>query len=109
MPGAWVFPALALVGLAIYRLLQIGSRPKDYPPGPPTIPILGNLHLMPKENNHVQFKKWAEEYGYDASLPRALKMNMANVSFAKTGLLFNLGYPCYDCVLLRPGRERYIR
>ncbi|KAI2630115.1 cytochrome P450 [Xylaria nigripes] len=63
MSAAWVYPVLALLGLAIYRILQIGSRPKDYPPGPPTIPILGNLHLMPKENGHEQFKKWADEYG----------------------------------------------
>ncbi|KAI0445352.1 cytochrome P450 [Xylaria telfairii] len=63
MPAVWVYPVLALVGLAIYRILQIGSRPKDFPPGPPTLPVIGNLHLMPKENGHVQFKKWAEEYG----------------------------------------------
>lgn len=63
MPSLWVYSVIALVGLAIYRILKIGSRPKDFPPGPPTIPILGNLHLMPTENGHVQFKKWAEEYG----------------------------------------------
>jgi hypothetical protein len=31
---------------SIYRLLRIGRRPKDIPPGPPTLPILGNLHLV---------------------------------------------------------------
>ncbi|KAI0152833.1 cytochrome P450 [Xylariaceae sp. FL1272] len=63
MPATWIYPVVALLGYAIYRLLQIGSRPKDYPPGPPTVPILGNLHQMPLEDGHVQFKKWAEEYG----------------------------------------------
>lgn len=63
MPSVWVYPVVALVAVAIYHILQIGSRPKDYPPGPPTIPILGNLHLMPTEDQHVQFKKWADEYG----------------------------------------------
>lgn len=27
-------------------ILRIGRRPKDLPPGPPTVPILGNLHLV---------------------------------------------------------------
>lgn len=42
---------------------RIGRRPVDIPPGPPTIPILGNLHLMPTENPHLQLQKWAQEYG----------------------------------------------
>ncbi|KAK5799929.1 hypothetical protein VI817_002141 [Penicillium citrinum] len=45
------------------RLLSIGRRPKNYPPGPPTLPLLGNIHQMPKRNAHLQFEKWAREYG----------------------------------------------
>lgn len=30
----------------IYEIFQIGKRPKDIPPGPPTVPILGNIHLV---------------------------------------------------------------
>jgi hypothetical protein len=52
-----------LVAVAVYGLSSIGRRPADYPPGPPTLPIIGNLHLMPKEKPHLQFQKWAEEYG----------------------------------------------
>ncbi|KAL2005346.1 hypothetical protein VTN00DRAFT_2557 [Thermoascus crustaceus] len=56
---------LAAIGLALLfiRLLRTGRRPKDYPPGPPTIPILGNIHRMPKRDAHKQFKAWAKEYG----------------------------------------------
>ncbi|PPJ59591.1 hypothetical protein CBER1_01171 [Cercospora berteroae] len=52
-----------VVAFLLWRLLRIGSRPSDLPLGPPTLPILGNLHQLPKKNLHVQYKKWAEEYG----------------------------------------------
>ncbi|AEO60480.1 hypothetical protein MYCTH_2120504 [Thermothelomyces thermophilus ATCC 42464] len=51
------------VAYALFRLSRVGRRPKGCPPGPPTLPILGNLHQIPKKNAHVQFKKWADEYG----------------------------------------------
>jgi hypothetical protein len=54
---------VALAALAVRQLSRIGRRPSGYPPGPPTLPLLGNLHLMPKEKAHLQFQKWAEEYG----------------------------------------------
>lgn len=52
-----------MIALVLYRLSRIGRRPTDYPPGPTTLPLIGNLHLMPKEKGHLQFQKWAEEYG----------------------------------------------
>lgn len=47
---------LILVGLAtlfalgIYRLLKIGQREAGLPPGPPTIPLFGNMLQMPRQN-----------------------------------------------------------
>lgn len=63
-----VFSAVYPIGFAcllvlLYRLSRVGQRPKGLPPGPPTIPILGNIHLIPKEKPHLQFEKWAREYG----------------------------------------------
>ncbi|KAH8883132.1 cytochrome P450 [Thozetella sp. PMI_491] len=54
---------LAILALTLFRLRNVGKRPKGLPPGPPTVPILGNLHQMPRKNVHLQFKKWADEYG----------------------------------------------
>lgn len=39
---------ILIVVIGIYKVLKIGSRDKRLPPGPPTVPILGNLHLIPK-------------------------------------------------------------
>ncbi|KNG46886.1 cytochrome p450 [Stemphylium lycopersici] len=52
-----------MLALSWYRLSKIGQRPPEYPPGPPTLPIIGNLHQMPREKGHLQFQKWADEYG----------------------------------------------
>ncbi|KAG9194272.1 hypothetical protein G6011_04307 [Alternaria panax] len=48
-------PLAVLVAAATYSL--------HYTPGPPTPPIIGNLHLLPKEKPHLQFQTWAKECG----------------------------------------------
>ncbi|KAK6447166.1 hypothetical protein FP744_10003416 [Trichoderma asperellum] len=54
---------VAILFGAIRKLNRIGRRPADFPPGPPTLPILGNIHQLPKSQGHLQFQKWAQEYG----------------------------------------------
>lgn len=36
-------------------LLQCNQRPKTFPPGPPTVPILGNIHQMPTKHSYLKF------------------------------------------------------
>lgn len=55
--------ALASCLLVLWRLSRVGRRLKDYPPGPPTLPIIGNLHQVPSERRYVKFGEWAKEYG----------------------------------------------
>lgn len=58
-----IAPAAALVCFVLYALLFIGRREKDLPPGPPTIPILGNLHQIPTKGSYFKFTEWAKQYG----------------------------------------------
>ena len=80
--------ALTALTLLIYRCSKIGTRPKGYPPGPPTLPLIGNLHQMPKEKAHLQFQKWAETYGPVYSLMLGTKvMIVLNTDVAVKDLL----------------------
>ncbi|KAJ7665797.1 cytochrome P450 [Mycena rosella] len=54
--------ALGLVGVLLW-LRKIGSREPGLPPGPPTVPLLGNLHMFPTEFAHYKFTEWARQYG----------------------------------------------
>ncbi|KIY51315.1 cytochrome P450 [Fistulina hepatica ATCC 64428] len=56
--------SVVLVGLTAAWIIVWGTRRrKGLPPGPPVLPILGNIHLFPKKWPHYQFTKWAREYG----------------------------------------------
>lgn len=44
-------------------LFRVGRRESGLPPGPPTIPILGNLHVFPTVRMHIKFTEWARIYG----------------------------------------------
>ena len=44
--------AITVTTLAPYAFAS--SRPANYPPGPPTVPFLGNLHLLPPTKAFVQ-------------------------------------------------------
>ncbi|CAG8978781.1 hypothetical protein HYALB_00011046 [Hymenoscyphus albidus] len=69
------FTAIAIVLSAVFwKLSKIGRRPSSYPPGPPTLPLIGNLHQIPNQKRHLQFEKWAQEYGPIYSLMLGTKV-----------------------------------
>jgi hypothetical protein len=39
----------------IVKLVRVGKRESYLPNGPPTVPILGNLHLFPKVQVHIKY------------------------------------------------------
>ncbi|THV06965.1 cytochrome P450 [Dendrothele bispora CBS 962.96] len=53
----------SLLIVLLYRLYRIGSRDSTLPPGPPTVPLLGNIHMFPTRSIHLKFSEWARQYG----------------------------------------------
>uniref|UniRef100_A0A0W0G8B7 Cytochrome p450 n=1 Tax=Moniliophthora roreri TaxID=221103 RepID=A0A0W0G8B7_MONRR len=47
----------------VSKILRVGRRESYLPPGPPTIPILGNLHLFPTASPYIKFAEWGQQYG----------------------------------------------
>ena len=54
---------VSLVLSLAYVYFFVGRRPGNFPPGPPTLPLIGNLHQMPKIGLHLQLTEWAKQYG----------------------------------------------
>ena len=82
--------ALILIIFQLYH--KIGHRPRNYPPGPPTLPLVGNLHQIPREKRHLQFEKWARQYGPVYSLVLGTKvMIVLNSDLAIKDLLDKRG------------------
>jgi hypothetical protein len=43
---------LLLACVLLFKILGFGRREKHLPPGPPTLPVVGNAHLLPWTNLH---------------------------------------------------------
>ncbi|OIW32570.1 putative cytochrome P450 oxidoreductase [Coniochaeta ligniaria NRRL 30616] len=57
----WALFVLLLI--PVYKLSQVGKRRPRMPPGPPTIPILGNALQIPTTGLAKKFREWADKYG----------------------------------------------
>ncbi|KAK7040226.1 hypothetical protein VNI00_010032 [Paramarasmius palmivorus] len=59
----WLIPAVLIIAVASAWLLQLGKRESYLPPGPPTLPLIGNIHNLPTSYLHYRFTEWARKYG----------------------------------------------
>ncbi|KAF7532399.1 hypothetical protein G7054_g7988 [Neopestalotiopsis clavispora] len=53
--------ASVIVVLVKYYLASL--RPRNFPPGPPTIPFIGNISQVPKVKGFLKFHQWKAKYG----------------------------------------------
>lgn len=53
---------LLAAGLVSFLALKARNKP-NYPPGPPSDPLIGHLRVLPFENRDMIFHTWAKEYG----------------------------------------------
>lgn len=52
---------VSVVVVLLYRVFSTyGYRPSNYPPGPPTVPILGNALDFPDDYLQYKFSEWGE-------------------------------------------------
>ncbi|ESK81714.1 cytochrome p450 [Moniliophthora roreri MCA 2997] len=66
MLGDYVYLGAVAIGLCwllLSKFFKAGRREATLPPGPPTIPVLGNLHVFPKHSVQWKFTEWARQYG----------------------------------------------
>ncbi|KAH7407061.1 cytochrome P450 oxidoreductase-like protein [Phaeosphaeria sp. MPI-PUGE-AT-0046c] len=57
-----------LASYFILKIARFGRRERHLPPGPPTLPIVGNAHLLAAGQVHIKLKELAEQYGSVFSL-----------------------------------------
>lgn len=49
--------------VSIVRFSLQSLPPKNYPPGPPSLPLIGNVHHFASDKLHVKFTEWRKTYG----------------------------------------------
>ncbi|KAG9123388.1 hypothetical protein FRC07_015007 [Ceratobasidium sp. 392] len=73
MGNALLCASGVVAGFVVVKLLRMGKRESYLPDGPPTIPVLGNLHVFPPGAAHFRLSEWARTYGGIYSLKLGTK------------------------------------
>ncbi|EXJ75912.1 uncharacterized protein A1O5_00420 [Cladophialophora psammophila CBS 110553] len=58
-----VLASLAVLLLVFARYATASRRPRGFPPGPPSLPVIGNLHQFPLKKPFIKFHEWSKQYG----------------------------------------------
>jgi len=63
-------PTILASGVAVFLLylVHLKRRQAKLPPGPPRLPLIGNLHQAPADAPWITFDKWIQQYGPLVSL-----------------------------------------
>lgn len=65
MASTTLYATAAVVLVLLYFLVR-STKPKfslPFAPGPPTLPIIGNVHQAPKSHPWLQYHAWSKTYG----------------------------------------------
>lgn len=65
---ASLFLLCILAGLYVSRQRTVKYTGKCLPPGPPRLPVIGSLLMMPKDHEWLVYQKWSKEYGKSTCL-----------------------------------------
>lgn len=66
-PRSWVFGVF--IGILVTSLIALvrfslkSLRPRNYPPGPPALPFIGNVHHFATPKPFLTFTEWRGKYG----------------------------------------------
>ena len=71
MQSLYLILSLALAAVALLRYHEY-RRDKDLPPGPPRLPLIGNLHQAPDKVPWRTYAQWTKKYGSIFSLQYGL-------------------------------------
>ena len=82
VPPAFPYLVVAVVVVAVLRRMKRrdGST-LPLPPGPPRLPVIGNMLDMPKHNMHETFRDMCAKYGVTSvnTIPTSKKVYRAQV------------------------------
>lgn len=59
----WLFLATMVVSLVVWLLVSSFRRPNNYPPGPPRIPVVGQIFALDRMQSYKTLDRWAAQYG----------------------------------------------
>ena len=98
--AAFIFLLARLTFLRLSRRREVLQR---FPPGPSTIPILGNVHQLPQEYQELTFAEWAKSYGgFRTSRPRWQRASLLSRRRRSNSLLRGAGDVVFAKIFRRP-------